>query len=457
LTEPIETKASVRSERTILVAVILDGGDDEAFDGLAELESLAVTAGAKIVATMVQQRRRPNAAYYIGKGKAGQLADLAAERQAEIVIFDNDLTAAQIRDLEDVVRCRVLDRSELILDIFATRAATRQARLQVQLAQLQYTYPRLRHMWTHLERIAGAAGGGSIGAVGGIGTRGPGETQIETDRRLVRRQIDVLKKQLKSIDNRKLRELKGRRDSFTVSLVGYTNAGKSTLLNKLTGADVYVEDKLFATLDTRTRRWDLGQGRVALLSDTVGFVKNLPHHLVASFKATLEETIHADLLIHVVDAASGRVEQEISTVRSVLEDLKCQDKNVVTVFNKIDKLTDEAVLQIPRRMCPGGLAVSAVSGEGLDSLTERICRYYHQPAVHLTLEVDYSAGKLLAFLQKHAEILDQQYSDHKSRLELTISRSWIGPMMKYDGVMSVLNCSDDELFEEISRRRTVAG
>ncbi len=448
-----EAKASVQAERALLVAVVLRNNQQQ-FDDLQELTLLAQTAGAQVAGKVIQRRGRIDPAFYIGKGKARQLGELAEQHEAEVVIFDNDLSPAQVRDLEEVIDRKVIDRSELILDIFATRARTGQARLQVELAQLQYTYPRLRHMWTHLERIAGAGGAGAVGMVGGIGTRGPGETQIETDRRLVRRRIDILKGQLKSIDKRKLREIKGRSDFFTVSIVGYTNAGKSTLINALTGSGLYVEDKLFATLDTRTRRWELGQGRVALLSDTVGFVRDLPHHLIASFRATLEETIHADLLINVVDASDLRAEYHISTVQSVLKDLGCADKPTITVFNKIDMVQDDGALGVLRQVCGGnGLAISAASGQGLELLTQQACGYYHQPAVHLTVELSCTAGKLISFLQQHADIHQQRYIDDRTQMELTISRGWIGPMMKYDGSLEVLACSDPQVLEQINGQR----
>jgi len=448
-----EAKASVQAERALLVGVVLRNNQQQ-FDDLQELTSLIQTAGAQVVGKVIQRRSRIDSAFYIGKGKAGQLAELVEQHKAEIVVFDNDLSPAQVRDLEKIINRKVIDRSELILDIFATRAKTRQARLQVELAQLQYTYPRLRHMWTHLERIAGVGGGGSVGMVGGIGTRGPGETQIETDRRLVRRRIDILRGQLKSIDKRKLREIKGRSDFFTISIVGYTNAGKSTLINALTGSGLYVEDKLFATLDTRTRRWELGRGRVALLSDTIGFVRDLPHHLIASFRATLEETIHADLLINVIDASDLRAEYQVRTVQSVLKDLGCADKPTITVFNKIDMVQDDGVLGVLRQVCGGdGLAISAASGQGLDLLAQRACRYYHQPAVHLTVELSCTAGKLISFLQQHADIHQQRYIEDRMQIDLTISRGWIGPMMKFGGLLEVLACSDPQVLELINGDR----
>ncbi len=441
---------SVKAERAILVALHLPDNNGD-FDELNELQALAETAGAQIVGKLIQKRPSIDPAYYLGRGKIKQLAGLVKKNDAQVVIFDNDLTPGQIRNIEEIVGCKVLDRSELILDIFATHARSKQARLQVELAQLQYTYPRLRHMWTHLERIAGAAGGSGAGVVGGIGTRGPGEKQIEVDRRLVRKRIDILKRELKKIDERKLREVSSRSDQFTVCLVGYTNAGKSTLMNALTGSDVYVEDKLFATLDTRTRRWHLGQGRTALLSDTVGFVRNLPHHLIASFKATLEEAINADLLLHVVDASNPKAEYQMITVLSVLKELGCEDKNIVTVFNKIDCLeTPEASLNVLRKYCMTGIAISAATGEGLDLLTERVNWYYHKPAVHLTLTVDCQAGRLFSFLKTHAEIHSTEFFDSKANMELTISTNLLGPLRQYSDKFTVVDSSDPQAVIELT-------
>jgi len=433
----------VRAERAILVKLVLPGEGD-ASDELAELAALADTAGAQVVGRLIQRRAKIDPQCYIGKGKVGELRRMAEALPADVIIFDNDLTPAQIRNLEKATDRKVIDRSELILDIFATHARTHQARLQVELAQLQYTYPRLTRMWTHLERIAGAAGGTGAGTVGGIGTRGPGEKQLEVDRRLVRKRIDLLKRQLKQIDRRKLGEVAGREDQFKICLVGYTNAGKSTLMNALTDAGVYVEDKLFATLDTRTRRWQLGEGIYALLSDTVGFIRNLPHHLVASFRATLEEAINADLLIHVADAADPRAELQIETVTAVLDELGCSGKNIITVFNKIDLLDDLSAVQVLKRHVPLGIAVSAVRGQGLDDLTDRVRWYYLKPAVHLTLDVDCKAGKLLSFLKRHGRIHQTQINDDRSRMELTLSANWLGPMRQFAGQFNLIEASDDQ-------------
>ena len=262
---------------------------------------------------------------YLGKGKVDELKQLVDANDADVIMFDNDLSPAQTRNLEEATGVKVLDRTELILDIFASRAQTHQARLAVELAQLQYSLPRLKRMWTHLSRLKM-----------GIGMRGPGEKQLEVDRRLVEKRIDDLRSELKTIERRKEREVAGRSDRMTVSLVGYTNAGKSTLLNALTGADVLAENKLFATLDTRTRRWQLPGWGPVLLSDTVGFIRDLPHHLIASFKATLEEARQADLLLHVADASNPAASEQIAVVYEVLEELGIEAKDTLLVLNKVD-------------------------------------------------------------------------------------------------------------------------
>ena len=385
-------------------------------DPLGELRSLAKTAGATVVDQIVQRRDRIDPAFYVGSGKAEEIARRAEANDADVIIFDNDLSPAQIREIEETTRRKVIDRSELILDIFATRARTHEARLQVELAQLEYTAPRLRGMWTHLERIAGAGGGTGVGAVGGIGTRGPGERQIEIDRRIVSRRMTALKRELASIDRRKVQTVRSRKEQYTVSLVGYTNAGKSTLMNALTGAGVLVEDKLFATLDTKTRKWNLGGGQVALLSDTVGFVRDLPHHLVASFRATLEEAIHADLLLHVVDAASPNAQQQVQSVVAVLGELGCADHRVLPLLNKIDAAEDPALVQTLEQQLPEAIRISARSGRGLDLLVQRVSEIMRGEVRHVTIRLPIADGKALAFIEHHAEILERRYEDHTVEL-----------------------------------------
>ncbi len=313
MTELVRTELGVEKERVLLMEVVLPNCTADPMDPLGELRNLAKTAGANVVDEMLARRPKVDNAHYVGIGKADEIKLRCVQNDISTVIFDNDLSPAQIRNLEKIIERKVLDRSELILDIFAAHAQTAESRLQVELAQLEYTYPRLHHMWSHLERIAGA-GASAASAVGGIGTRGPGEKQIEIDRRLVQKRVSRLKELIAEIDRRKKREVHSREDVFSACLVGYTNAGKSTFMNLLTGAGVLVADQLFATLDTKTARWHLGESQNVLLSDTVGFIRDLPHHLVASFRATLEEAISANLLIHVADASHPRVEHQIKAV-----------------------------------------------------------------------------------------------------------------------------------------------
>lgn len=421
----------------MLVGLILPGQEPAGtrYDPLAELAALAEAAGANIVGRTIQRRGKICPATYIGKGKAAELADYVVEKDADIVIFDNDLSPSQIRENEALCKRRVIDRTELILDIFASRARTNTAKLQVELAQLEYTAPRLRGMWTHLERIAGAGGGGKVGAVGGIGTRGPGERQIEIDRRIVQKRVSFLRGQLAQIDKRKLREVRSRSDYFTVSLVGYTNAGKSTLMNALTGAGTFVADKLFATLDTKTRRWDLGGGQTALLSDTVGFVRNLPHHLVASFRATLEETIHSDLLLHVVDAASHDAAAQIRAVEQVLAELGCQDIPRINVLNKIDAVGDESAIHLLRVSQPDAVEVSAVTGQGIPNVVERVLQHMRDLYVRITVETDSSNGRLLAYISKYGHILGQDYEDGRMRLDIRLPTAEVQRVVNLGGVL----------------------
>ncbi len=399
----------------MLVGVLLPDSRVDRRNPLGELERLAKTAGAKVVDYIIQRRSKIDAAYYIGAGKAEEIRDRAEANDAKLVIFDNDLSPAQIRDLEKVTNCKILDRAELILDIFAARAQTHQARLQVELAQLEYTAPRLRGMWTHLERIAGAGGATGVGAVGGIGTRGPGERQIEIDRRLVGKRIALLKGRLAEIDRRKLREVRSRGNEYTIALVGYTNAGKSTLLNALTDAGTRahakVEDKLFTTLDTRTRKWDLSAGIVALVSDTVGFVRDLPHQLVASFRATLEEAIHADLLMHIVDVSSRTAELEMDSVRRVLTELGCEANETLVVLNKCDAVVDQTEIQVIESKVPDCMRISAKTGDGLGDLRDYVLKQVGSRANKVTIRTHAGNGEALAFLDRHATILDRRYGD----------------------------------------------
>ncbi len=402
-----ETAFTVRVERAILFRVMLFGDRNGEEAPLEELRRLAETAGARVVHTMVQKRASVDPIYYIGKGKALELSHIAKELDADVLICDDDLTPAQVRNLEKVIGKKVIDRSELILDIFATRAKTFQAKLQVELAQLEYTKPRLKRMWTHLSRIEG-----------GIGTRGPGEKQLEVDKRIIARKIQYLKRKLSEIEKRQERLVASRKEFFTVSIVGYTNAGKSTLMNTLTDIDTFVEDKLFATLDTKTRICKLENGKHILISDTVGFIKKLPHHLISSFQATLEEARHADLLLHVVDISSSEVQEQIEAVNIVLKELGCDKKPTIMVFNKIDALKDESIIPLLRSRYGNCVMISAKTRQGIDILKQKTSEMFEQNFIHAEVSCDAGNGKLIAYLHEHAHVLSSQFNDQRVTFRL---------------------------------------
>ena len=425
-----KVELSVRNETAVLVNVVLPRDKIGADDSLAELEALVEAAGATVVDKIVQRRREPHSGHYVGRGKAEQIAEQVKHHQATTVIFDNDLSPGQIRELEGIIDCKILDRSEVILDIFASRARSAEAKLQVDLAQLQYTYPRLTRMWSHLDTVVGAAGGGGIGAVGGIGTRGTGEKQLEIDRRIVNKRITALNKQIREIDARKQRQVRKRsNDNFTVSLVGYTNSGKSTLMNLLTDADTYVADKLFATLDTKTTQWRLSNNLGVLLSDTVGFVRDLPHHLVASFRATLEEAIHADLLLHVVDVSNPAAEQQIEAVNGVLAEMGCQDKNIVMLLNKTDVCSAEH-LETMSTLNGEALPISACTGYGIDKLKGIVTDMLTGPMLLLRVIGSSADGRIRNFLKMHGTILSEDYEDSRVVLEAHLGSKQLGGLQQ---------------------------
>jgi GTP-binding protein HflX len=426
--EKLRETLKVKKERAILVAAIMRGA--EGGDDLAELSALADSAGANIVDRFQQKIRRINPRTYIGKGKANELADRVKRFEGDVAIFDNDLSPGQIRELEKVLKIKVLDRSELILDIFATRAKTRQAKLQVELAQLEYTYPRLTRMWTHLERLAGAGGGGAIGAVGGIGTRGPGEKQLEIDRRLVNKRITDLKRELAHIDKRRIREITGRKGKFKVCLVGYTNAGKSTLLNNLTDASVFVEDRLFATLDTRTKKWILDRGVDILLSDTVGFIRNLPHQLVASFKATLEEAINADLLLHIADVSNPEVMNQVESVKQVLKEIGCEGRPSVLVLNKVDAVKQTGTFEMIQTLFSDALCISAKTNLGLKDLKERVLTEYKGGELLLRVVSRQSNGKVQHFMRACGTIIKETYLDGTVQIEARMGSNQLAELRR---------------------------
>ena len=440
MSELKRTELSVRQEKAVLVGVILPGSTADPRDPLGELASLAKTAGARVVGTILQKRQTPDSGTYIGSGKAEEAAQLAKKNKADVIIFDNDLSPGQIGALEKIVNeavgsdrnergIKVLDRSELILDIFATRAQTHEAKLQVELAQMQYTYPRLARMWGHFGRAAGT------GAGIGIGSRGPGETQLEIDRRIVRKRIADLKGEIDHIQERKSRLVAQRNlEHFTVCIVGYTNAGKSTLFNTLTSAGTYADDKLFATLDTKTRAWRLERGTEVLLSDTVGFVRDLPHNLVASFKATLEEAVHADLLLHVLDVGHPHAEQQFKSVHEVLEEIGAKGKPELLLLNKIDTPEGEDAFPVWRPLYPDAIPVSAKMGMGLDPLREAVIQAVRGQQVDVTLEADVTNGKLISFIESHTRVHDRQILDGKIQLKTVMGKRTLTDLARNDQV-----------------------
>jgi len=404
----IERAEGVASELAVLVGVLLP--DHQSLEpALEELEGLAETAGCEVVGKIVQKRDKPAVGTYLGSGKVDELKRLVDATDADVVIFDNNLTPGQTRNLEQTTGVKVLDRSELILDIFATRAQTHQARLAVELAQYEYAMPRLKRMWTHLSRQKHS-----------VGLRGPGETQLEEDRRLVERRIRDLKRELETIAQRKEREVAARGELYTVSLVGYTNAGKSTLMNAMTGADVFTQDALFATLDTRTRRWQLPGWGPVLLSDTVGFIKNLPHNLIESFKATLEEARQASLLLHVADGSNPAVTDQISAAYAVLEEIGIQRKDTLLVVNKIDAVADRGTLNELMRRYPSAVAVSARTGEGLAELAGAVSEALSREFVDVDIEMSVANGRLMAYLAANAEILSRQFHEERMTIHCRI-------------------------------------
>jgi GTPase len=405
---------SVVSEAAVLVGVLLPSRKSHG-PPLEELEGLAATAGVRVVGQVTQRREAPDAATYLGRGKVEELTRTAAAADADLVVFDNDLSPGQTRNLEKAVGLKVLDRTELILDIFASRAQTAQARLAVELAQLEYAMPRLKRMWTHLSRQKK-----------GVGLRGPGETQLEEDRRIVENRIKDLRRQLDAIERRKEREVAARRDLMTVSLIGYTNAGKSTLMNVLTGADVFVQDALFATLDTRTRRWQLPGWGPALLSDTVGFIRDLPHHLIESFKATLEEARQANLLLHVADGSNPAVYDQIAAAYSVLEEIGIQRKDTLLVINKVDALPDRIRLDGLLGRYPGAIPISARTGFGMANLSAAVSEALSHSFLDVDVELSVENGRLLAYLAAHGEIFSRQYRDSRVVVHCRIPRHYLG-------------------------------
>ncbi len=385
---------------------------------LEELKLLADTAGVEILECLTQKLTRPIASTFCGQGKVQEIRERVQLFNADLVVFDNELKPNQQRELQKAIGVRVIDRTELILLIFGQHAKTHQAKLAVDLARFQYLLPRLRHMWNHLERQRGG-----LGAVGGAGER-----QIETDRRIIKNRMQSIKTELQAIKTRRNTEVSRRNEHFQASFVGYTNAGKSTLMNLLTGADVYIADQLFATLDTRTRIWECNDHKI-LLSDTVGFIQKLPHSLIAGFQATLEEVVHADLLFHVVDISHPAAEHMIQTVETILEDLGAGETQTLLLLNKADKIKNsteqKGLVKLYQNQYKDVFLVSALSGAGLTALRKRVSAILEEKEKTLTLEVSAGNGRLLSFLCEEGKILEQRYSGDTVFVRVRIQPRWL--------------------------------
>ena len=402
--------SDIDKERVMLIALYGHKTTKRQSDEyLNELELLTQTAGGLPIEKVLQNRSRPDVSTYVGKGKLQELKGLIKVRSIKTVIFDDDLSPTQIRNIEVATDTKVLDRSALILDIFASQAKTSAAKTQVELAQLQYLLPRLTRYWTHLSRQSG-----------GIGTKGPGETQIETDRQIIGQRIAMLKSKLKKLDKQRTTQRKGRKGKQLVSLVGYTNAGKSTLMNALTQTKILAEDKLFATLDSTVRRHQLCNHDI-LLSDTVGFIRKLPHNLIESFKSTLDEVREADILVHVVDGSSNMVHEYIDVVDTTLKDIEATNKRTILALNKVDRMDHEQIVML-KDQYPDAIFISAERGIGLSELELKIEELIEDEYLSLSISIPISKYKAIAFIHENANVTSEKYVGDKVELFYRIAK-----------------------------------
>jgi GTP-binding protein HflX len=393
-------------ERAMLIAVDLKEYSREVIDEhLTELEELSSTAGAETIFKVLQTKRKIDPAFYIGKGKAEELAQLIEQNDVNLVIFDDDLSPVQVRNLERLFKRKVIDRSGLILDIFASRAKTKEAKTQVELAQLQYMLPRLTRAWTHLSK-----------QYGGIGTKGPGETQIETDRRLIRSRISVLKEKLEKIELHRQTQSSGRKEFVKIAIAGYTNAGKSTLFNLLTNSNVFAEDKLFATLDSTTRVLEIDENHKLLISDTVGFIRKLPAHLVASFKSTLNEVKDADIILHVIDIAHPYFVDHIKVVDETLKEFGSQEKKIIKVFNKVDLISDKSLFEYIRNTYKNSVQISAQRGINISSLIKLLKGILDDNMIEEEIVLPLSATKTASQIYSFAKVLKTVYDEDRIKI-----------------------------------------
>ena len=414
-------KKEIANEKTILIGTIKPGETDKLIqEHLSELELLAETAGAEVIGKITQRISKINSATFIGKGKSIQIINQAIELNAKLIIFDDELSPAQIKNSHNLSdKIKVLDRSGLILDIFRKHARTKEATTQVDLAYLEYLLPRLTRQWTHLER-----------QMGGIGTRaGMGETQIEVDRRLVRGRITRLKKDLIRIEKERHTQSMRRDSEYRVALVGYTNAGKSTLFKALTGTDVYIQDQLFATLDTTIRKLSLDSSHTILLSDTVGFIRKLPHNLVASFKSTLKEVLEADLILMVLDISSPQISEHITTIFDVLKEMSANEIPIVKVLNKVDLISNGKLIQKLQQSFPDSVTISAKNHLRLSDLKQEIITKMESNYETVDLKFTYDDGKTIAQVQEGVEVLKREYEEKIVRLRIRGSKTRISQIM----------------------------
>ena len=414
-------KKEIVNEKTIIIGVIQSGQTDEIInEHLDELELLAETAGAEVVGRITQKVSKINSATFIGKGKANQIISQAKELDVKLIIFDDELSPGQIKNYHNLSdKIKVLDRSGLILDIFRKHARTKEATTQVDLAYLEYLLPRLTRQWTHLER-----------QMGGIGTRaGMGETQIEVDRRLIRTRITRLKRDLKKIEKERDTQSIRRQSEFRVSLVGYTNAGKSTLFKAITGAEVYIKDQLFATLDTTIRKLDLDSSHEILLSDTVGFIRKLPHNLVASFKSTLKEVLEADLILVVLDISSPQIKDHVNTIADVLKEMGANEIPIIQVLNKVDLISDGKMIEKLQRSFPEAVTISAQNHLKLSDIKQRIIQMMESNYKTVDLQFSYNDGRIISQVQQGVEVLEREYEEDSVRLKIRGSQSRISKIM----------------------------
>ena len=414
-------KKEIVNEKTIIIGVIQSGQTDEIInEHLDELELLAETAGAEVVGRITQKVSKINSATFIGKGKANQIISQAKELDVKLIIFDDELSPGQIKNYHNLSdKIKVLDRSGLILDIFRKHARTKEATTQVDLAYLEYLLPRLTRQWTHLER-----------QMGGIGTRaGMGETQIEVDRRLIRTRITRLKRDLKKIEKERDTQSIRRQSEFRVSLVGYTNAGKSTFFKAITGSEVYIKDQLFATLDTTIRKIDLDSSHEILLSDTVGFIRKLPHNLVASFKSTLKEVLEADLILVVLDISSPQIKDHVNTISDVLKEMGAYEIPTIQVLNKVDLISDGKMIEKLQRSFPEAVTISAQNHLKLSDIKQRIIQMMESNYRTVDLEFSYDDGRVISQVQQGVEVLKREYEEDSVRLKIRGSQSRISKIL----------------------------